>query len=308
MMRIVITSVVGFAAFGAALAAQSEPAAGPSTAVDARGGLIRASRATKTSDDGQATAEKLDDLEVILTNWTTVGQGVQSLSVRFRRQQYDSASHIEIRGQGKIHFESPDRGVYTVEPIRSASPQQSSRNDDRGRRYQLLSPKAESLYWEQGHFARIDTLRGEYEVFIVPDHFRATAPVDNVDSWDILWTTLGSPRRNLPGLIETDLEELQQRFEWQLLNYDGDQIVLTGKTLTEGERRHFSQLHVVLDAQTYLTRATKLIDSTGTRELVHTFEDHKVNAPQRSNEPGWAPDLNRLRLLTAPPLAPPAAE
>lgn len=311
MTRNIITVLLGVAACTTGLIPLSAPpaaAAAPTLAGESGKASSRVGRSTKPVDDGQPTSRALEDLDVILANWTTVGRSIDSLSCRFRRQQYDSSSQLEVRGQGKLHFEAPHRGVYTVEPVRSATPLQSSRSDESGRRYQLVSPKAESLYWEQGHFARIDTLRGEYEVFVVPETFQSTAPVHNVDSWDVLWTTLGSPRRHLPGLVETDLQELQKRFDWQLLSYDGEQIVLTGRTLTEGEKRHYSALHVVLDAQTYLTRATKLIDSTGTRELLHTFEDHKVDAPQRSNEPGWAPDLNRLRLLTAPPLAPPAAE
>lgn len=255
-----------------------------------------------------AGARNADELSIVLNNWSSVAQNIQTMQGRFTRYEYDANSNTEIRGQGRICYELKGRALYAVEPPPRTTALRSTRATQQGTPYQLQLAKAETLYWIQGQLARIDPVRQEYEVFEIPAPFLSTVPVEALDSWDIIWTMLGCFQRQLPGLIEPDIELLRKRFEWTLLAYDADHIVLTGKPLTPAFQRHCSSLHVHLDAKTYIPKATKLIDSTGTRETVHVFDELKINQPRPSNAPDWAPEMGRLNLLTAPPLAPPAID
>lgn len=255
-----------------------------------------------------ASAQNADELATVLNHWSSVAQNIQTLQGRFTRYDYDVSESTEVRGQGRICFELEGRALYAVEPPPRTTALRSTRATQQGTPYQLQLAKAETLYWIQGQLARIDPVRQEYEVFEIPAPFLTAAPVEALESWDVIWTMLGCFQRQLPGLIEPDADLLRKRFDWTLMAYDADHIVVMGKPLTPAFKRHCSSLHVHLDARTYIPKATKLVDSTGTRETVHVFDDLRINQPRPSNTPDWAPDLGRLNLLTAPPLAPPAID
>lgn len=258
--------------------------------------------------DADAASPKSDDLSQVLQNWTATGSEIRTLSCRFTRYDYDSSRQTETRGYGKIHFEADGRALYAVDPYPLKSDTRSTRASAAGKPYELQAMKAEWLYWISGQVARISPTRHEFELFEVPEPFHTTGVVEATESFDILWTRLGCLQRQVPGLIETDTEELHRRFEWSLVTFDETQIVLRGTPLTAADKRHSSALYVYLHPKTYLPRGTKQIDSTGTQEVVHAFADVKVNAVTASSEPDWAPNIGRMRLLTAPPLAPPASE
>ncbi len=245
------------------------------------------------------------ELSHILKQWSAAGQAVETLHVEFYRYVYDATEKTETRGQGTFVFEAPFRGLYTVRGFRVPPGAKSSRKDAQGKPFLLKSAKPVTLYWTSGQLARIDMRKKEYELFTIPNAFLGDSDITPVGSWDLLWTTLASPRRLLPGYIETDPKQLQSRFDWSILSQDKKQIVLVGRTLSVTERRQYSAVHVVLDPRSYRTLATKLIDPAGTRETVHVFRPPRINEPRRLDEPSWEPQLQQFQLLTAPPLAPP---
>jgi len=251
--------------------------------------------------------EDLDDLAIILTNWTRVSAAVQSLEGEFTRHEFDSAHQTETIAVGRIRYEARGRALYAASPAPPGSLKPSPRRGPTGAPYQTQSAPPETLYWVFGQFARVDDARREYELFEIPPQFQSTQPANVLDSWDILWTKLGCLPRRIPGLLETDLASLQTRFDWKLVTMDEQQIVLTGIPQTAAERRHYSVVHVQLDPATYFARNIKWVDSTGTRETLHRLEKLRFNQPADPAQRDWAPDLARMNLLTAPPLAPPAA-
>lgn len=258
-------------------------------------------------DPAAAPEEKKDDLTVVLSNWTRIGAAVQTLEARFKRYEFDSTMFVETVAAGRIQYEAGSRALYEIDPPAARPEGRSSRLRPDGAPYQLQAAPPTILYWVQGQFVRADPLRKEFELFEIPAAFQTTGPAEAVDSWDVIWTRLGCLPRTLPGLVETDLAALRKRFDWTLVALDANHIILSAKPRAAAEKRHFSEIHVRLDARTYLPQATKELDSTRTREVVHLFEGIRVNAPVDPNEPDWAPDLGRMTLLNAPPLAPPAS-
>lgn len=295
-----------------ALAALALPPlrAAPPTLLPARE-TLRAEEPTETTADGCADPaavpdEKPDDLTVVLTNWTRIGAAVQTLEARFKRYEFDSTQFVETVAAGRIHYEAGTRALYEIDPPAARPEGRSSRLRPDGTPYQLQAASPTVLYWVAGQFVRADPVRREFELFEIPAAFQTTGPAEAVDSWDIIWTRLGCLPRTVPGLVETDLAALRQRFDWTLIAIDANHIILSAKPRAAAEKRHYSEIHVRLDARTYLPQATKEIDSTRTREVVHLFEGFRVNAPEDPQAPDWTPDLGRMTLLNAPPLAPPA--
>lgn len=257
-------------------------------------------------DPAPVREETPDDLTVVLTNWTRIGAAVQTLEARFKRYEFDSTLFVETVAAGRIEYEAGTRALYQIDPPAARPEGRSSRLRPDGTPYQLQAAPPTILYWVSGQFVRADPVRREFELFEIPAAFQTTKPAEAVDSWDVIWTRLGCLPRTVPGLLETDLAALRQRFDWTLIAIDANHIILSAKPRTAAEKRHYSEIHVRLDARTYLPQATKEIDSTRTREVVHLFEGIRANAPEEPNAPDWAPDLGRMTLLTAPPLAPPA--
>ena len=298
------TAAVCAVCFLCSVSAGRAAADGPARVVE--GGPVR----TAAIDANKGTS---DNLSLVLANWTATGREIRSLECRFARYEYDSAHRTETRGQGTIRYaagdeESSGRALYALNAYPQTESSRSSRASASGRRYELMSAKPEWLYWVSGQIARIDPQRNEFELFEVPDPFRTSGVVEATESFDVLWTRLGCLERQVPGLIETDVDQLQARFDWTLASFDETQIVLQGQPRTAADKRHCSAFYVYLRPDSYLTRGTKLVNSTGTVETVHAFSDMKVNAVPASDSPDWAPNIGRMRLLTAPPLAPPASE
>jgi hypothetical protein len=293
----------------AALVAPSLLAAPPMplSASEARR-AVEPTEATAEACENPATVpeEKPDDLTVVLTNWTRIGAAVQTLEARFKRYEFDSTLFVETVAAGRIQYEAGTRALYEIDPPAARPEGRSSRLRPDGTPYQLQVAPPTILYWVHGQFVRADPVRREFELFEIPEVFQTTRPAEAVDSWDIIWTRLGCLSRTVPGLVETDLAALRQRFDWTLIAIDANHIILSAKSRAAAEKRHYSEIHIRLDARTYLPQATKEIDSTRTREVIHLFEGIRVNAPDDPQEPDWAPDLGRMTLLNAPPLAPPA--
>lgn len=257
-----------------------------------------------------ATANESADprLSTVLANWTKLGQRIETYSCRLVRSEFDLGHQVEHRGQGMIAFQNDGRAVYSVEPVKDPQEQRSSRANSRGQPFRVEAAKAETLYWIAGQVARIDSARREYELFEVPEPFHQPGPVETLESFDVLWTRLGCLERQVPGLIERDPEQLSELYEWSLESLTERQIVLKGLPLQEAEKRHCSMFVVYLDPKTYLTQGTKVIDSAQSREVMHVFSEHKVNAMPVSTLPSWAPNIGAMTMLTPPPLAPPAEE
>lgn len=246
-----------------------------------------------------------EDVAQVLEAWTQAGKNIRSLNCRIRRYQYDSVWQVETRGRGRLYFEAPHMGLLELQPATIASGERSTRNRKDGQPYELVADEPITYHWSRKQLTKVNPTRTEYERFAIPEAFLEEKTVRTVSSFDVIWTMYGSPRRALPGLIETDLESLSNRFDWSIVSRNDQQILLSGRTVEAEERRHFSALQVVLDARTYLTKATKTIDSTGTRETVCIFEDVRANEPRRLDAASWEPKLQDYYELSGPRPAPP---
>jgi len=245
------------------------------------------------------------EVAAILDRWTKVGRSIETLETTFHKTEYDASYRVEIHTQGHFRYEAPNRGLLTMrqpaQPVRK-----STRSDAGGVAYQPTAGTSITYFWTGEQLFRFNPKQKTYEAFSIPKDEEQGDEVRQVGSWDVLWLKLASPQRHLPGLIETDAARLQQRFDWTVFYDDQQRLILIGKTLLPEERRHHSELHVVLDPETFMTKAIKTIDSTGMKETVYVIESLAVNQPRPAGVAPWQPDFRGYKELTAPPLAPPA--
>ena len=241
----------------------------------------------------------------ILDHWTNAGRKIKVADIEFRKTEYDSAYRVEIRSVGRLHYEAEDKGLLSISPLPLAPETRSNRTSPDGVAYQMGTGTPALLYWTGKELHRLDQINKSCETFAIPS-IDDSPDVRQVGSWDVVWTRLVSPRKHLPGFIELDTDTLMGRFDWTVLVDDNQRIVLIARSRLAEEKRHYSELHIVIDPKTFMTQAVKVIDSAGSRETVYMIDKLNLNEPRRLDHASWEPDLRQYQKLTSPPLAPPS--
>lgn len=261
--------------------------------------------AGNTGETGAAEAAPPQaELPLILLRWVAATREIRAAELRFRRYVYDSIHAEEIRGEGRFIFEAPGRGLYELRPVELSDGVTSQRTTADGEPFEMAPDEWVSCYWTGTHLVWIDERERSYETMPLPE--ANTGDIRPVGSWDRVWAGWAGPQRALPGVIDAHTDSFIDRFDWTLLLRNERQIILQGRPKTDDDRFHLSLLQVVLDPNTYLTTATRMIDASGNRETVHVFEPVRISREPKAESDDWEPDLTQYRERTAPPPAPPA--
>ena len=99
-----------------------------------------------------------------------------------------------------------------------------------------------------------------------------------------------APHRALPATVDLDTDEFLEQFAWSVLKHDSQQITLSGRPLSDQEQAEYSRIDVILDRDTHLARATRLIAPQGNIETVCVIKRFAIN--EDASQDGWEPDLS----------------
>ena len=241
-----------------------------------------------------------DDVQEVLDQWSEAMRDIRAVDGTFRRYTYDSVFHTERRAVGRFHFEAPNRGLYVVEPVNNGRGSVSQKRDSQGRPYTVIADESVTYYWNGTHVVWIDD-----EMVPIPESL--DSEIRTVGSWDLVWARMAAPQRVLPGAVDVHNEDFLSRYHWSILRKGPRQIMLQGYPVTQESRYHLSQLQVILDPETFLTTATRLVDAGASREVVHVFEYGTIDRSIQPAKRDWEPDLSRYRqskpLRQAPPVS-----
>lgn len=247
-----------------------------------------------------------EELTEILERWVAATREIRSAELGFRRYVYDSIYEQEVRGRGRFVFEAPGRGLYQLEPAKLADGATSQRANADGTPFAMIPDERAGCFWSGTHLVWIDETERTYEMMPLPE--TNSGDIRPVGSWDRVWAGWAGPQRALPGVIDAHTDEFIERFDWTLLRRNARQIILQGRPQRDDDRFHLSLLQVVLNPESYLTSATRMIDAGGNRETVHVFEHVRISREPWTGRGDWEPDLTGYQLRSAPPPAPPAEE
>jgi hypothetical protein len=241
------------------------------------------------------------ELSEILRRWTDATSRIERAHLEFMRFNYDNLYFVEQRCHGRFRWEAPDRACYELFNSGDDGTAETKRKGPHGEPFIRESADPLMLCWDGNEVIIAHPELRTYDVFDVP----SDPEVRQTGSWGRIWSVYADPHRILPGVVDVHSEGLHDRFEWTLLRQDDEQILLCGRPLLTEDQQQLSQLQVILDPQTFRTRATRVYDVTGNRETVHVFCESKFNNDVNYSE-NWTPDLTDYQQLNSAPPAPPA--
>jgi hypothetical protein len=253
-------------------------------------------------DDGQP-ADSAPEVNNILAAWQNGTSAIRNINLTFERYRYDRAFHLEARAVGRFVFLAPNIGMYRIQPAPIPVGTESRVLGSDGQRFTLRTDSAQSYVWDAGTVTIADDLHRTFQQLALPKQDASIQRV--VGSWDNVWAAIAEPQVALPCVVDVDPRELKEQFHLSVLRNDDQQIVLRCLPRTAQSKRQLSEMLVIIDAQTHLTKATKFVGASGDQELVHVFLYEQINQPELEQR-SWAPDLKNYRTIEMPPLAPPA--
>lgn len=244
-------------------------------------------------DQAQSAARPVDDsitvqlpaeLETLLSTWEQKSAGIDRLRGTFMRYVYDQVYMIEKRARGMFWYEAPDHGrmdFATIEvPDPPVNPEKVGSN---GAPYEIHAE--ENQRW---------ICTGK-EIFIIHD---------DAEMYDYVEIPPSQQGQNisegpLPFLFGMQAEAAKQRYHLNLgeqhwpqgrvIERDGEQLRLRPQVHVvaypkrEDDAREWRRAEVLLDGETFLPRAIRLLDPTMNKETVYVFD----LAQLRVNEPLW---------------------
>lgn len=241
-------------------------------------------------------------IEMLLGRWEAATRQIRNAEIHFTRSAYDRAGNVEERGEGRFCFAAPNRGLYELRPAAVGPAGRSETVSTDGRPIVVKPARPLILSWDQDRVIVAHPGERVYDELAIP---RAFGRVQQAGSFDRLWYSLASPQRALPATIDVHSEQFLERFHWSLLEEDDRRWLLLGRPIGEVDRLEVSELQVVLDPQTHLAQATRVVLGDGSRELVHVLRYVVLNDDGIDGSE-WRPDLTGYAEFAASPPAPPA--
>jgi len=243
------------------------------------------------------------ELNQVLEKWQKSTASIQNLKLSFERYRYDRAFNLETRAVGRFVFVAPNTGMYRIQPAPIPVGTESKIIGTDGQRFTLRTDAPESLVWDGMSVTVADDKYRTLQTLEVP---RQDAGIQRVvGSWDNVWAGITQPQVALPCVVDVNVKDLKERFQLSVLRADEQHVVLQCLPAEPSARRQLSEMMVIIDPQTHLTKATKFVGPSGDLEIVHVFLYEQINQPEVAQKT-WAPELGDYRRMEMPPPAPPA--
>ena len=251
-------------------------------------GIVRASFNPEGDSKPALSASSARTSEVI-TRWVAASKSANAVRANFRRIDYDSATEVETHAAGSFLYSAPYQGMYHSRPASKLSAD-SARIGVAGERYVQLPSQETLLLWSDGKLTQIDVPDQRYEVHTLPGSAREFLCGG---SFDAVWQTLIAPQSALPMVVGLQEKELRANYKWELVADDHAAVILRGTPRSGPDSMLYRSAQIVIDPVSYRTRATRLIDASGTKETVHRFSDYTVSK-DIATLGKWLPDLSAL--------------
>jgi len=251
-------------------------------------GIVRASF-NPEGDSKPASSASSARISEVITRWIAASKSANAVRANFRRIDYDSATEVESHAAGAFTYCAPYQGIYHFRPT-SKLATDSSRIGLTGERYVQLPSQETLLLWSDGNLTQVDVPDQRYEVHALPGSAREFLCSG---SFDAIWQTLIAPQSTLPMVVGLQEKELRANYKWELVADDKLAVILHGTPRSGTDSMLYRSAQIVIDPASFRTRATRLIDASGTKETVHRFSDYIISK-DIATLGKWQPDLSAL--------------
>jgi hypothetical protein len=227
------------------------------------------------------------DLETILERWQESVSRIATAEIGFDRYVYDLLLRAVTRSKGRLLFEAPNLGVYELEPVDANTDPRPAQTDAHGGHFTLQPASRERWQWDGTRFWVINLDYKYYDVVQI----RETPPETKRFDWNFL-SDLKSPALVVPGVVDVS-DDFLNRFQWNLGSDDDRGLMLQGAPKSNRDCREIRMLQVLIDRDSFRTKATRVVSATGQRETTHVFQYVSVNDDRISRQT-WVPDVSGL--------------
>ena len=248
--------------------------------------------ADKPSDAGRTK------LVEILEKWEAASEQIDFLDVTVRTYEYDNVFYTEKRGVGRHVWARTNRGLFSLKPAKIDADDVSSKKDPDGKLFKLLSAYPSKWYWNPESLTQISEQDKSYQSIVFP---KEVDPSSNQKITPQSWLEIisGNPRFIpqiiCPMVVGIQAERMLKDYHWSRLKGNKENTVsLSAVPKKKRERQEYHRIDVMLDAKTFRTLATKIIDPTGHTVRVIVFDEPKTE-PSGS----WEPDLTGYKKIGA---------
>lgn len=199
----------------------------------------------------------------LLQAWSQNSAGVQKLHGEHHRFVYDQVFMVEKRAVGRFYYESPSKGRIDLEPAAIAAGEKSKRVDPKtGQPYKLQAERPERWICDGDKIWQINDAQKQADIFTIPESGRGQNMMDGP----------------LPFLFGMPPKKALNRYKMDLVQQDAKRAILHVLPRMQMDAANWKSATVILDTQSWLPQAVKLMDPTGNLETVYTFTAFKVNA------------------------------
>lgn len=250
----------------------------------------------RVSFESESSAPVGARLNQILTKWCQASLQAKAVRLQFSRVDYDTATEVESHSKGNFVFSSPHSGSYHLVPTVTAETK-STRVGIHGTNYAVVPRDEYMLLWRDKDLVQIENHSRSYQVYERPG---VTRDVLGSGSFDATWQTLISPQTALPFVVGLSDKDMRKSFDWELIADQANAIVLHGTPVVGPDAFLYSHVQVVINPLTWRTQATRMIDSTTSRETMHEFQ-YLLDSDNVQTLGHWEPELSHYQKVAAVP-------
>jgi hypothetical protein len=230
------------------------------------------------------------ELQSVHDQWVEASRGIHNAEIRFERYEYDTVFLTEKRGKGRFLYHAPDLAVYEIEGAEIPAGTQSKRVGHRGQTYTLQPATEFRAHLGRGQLWLIDPEQRRYDQFECYPSTTTGKDFRHYGVFGIPW----SPRiAYVPGMIAAAEMTSNRNLQWTFGPENEHGVIVVAQSAFPAKFVVGSRIEQLLDRETYRTKASRVISSSGQTEVVHVFEYVSVNTRELKREQ-FVPDLNGL--------------
>lgn len=207
----------------------------------------------------------------ILKDWEHSSAKLKKLQGEHVRWEYDYVFGVVKRNLGKFYYESPDKGRIDLKPDKDAVKPVSGK-----------PPVDQRKHWENGKLVAFKIQEGQSERWYCDGQL-----ITQVDEVAKTALQILIPKENqgeriidgpLPFLFGMPADKAVLRFDLKLISNKDGKATIHAIPKLRADAANYRLAQIILDLDTYLPDAVRLIDPAGTKETVFLFKKMQANS------------------------------
>lgn len=240
-------------------------------------------------------------IDAILKRWEQASASTKTATCDFYRFVYDRVFDVEKRSKGKLAYIEGEFFRIDIERIELLPDTVSKMRGKDHVPYKVEVANPESWIFSKKEILVVDHLQKTIDVVPVPGDL--SLPFGAV---------FGRPFSNAGQIyfgFGTRRDEVLRRFDVSIQKENANAVHLLLRPGENRDKEMLSELHVMLNAQTYQQTAVKQIDPAGNLETIYVYQNwrtsnQKGDPNQHNFEPEKHPGYKRNRLSPFEPQKP----